>query len=76
MIHSKNAWKGRKMIAIVNIDPNPRESGFHLYEIRINRKPITRFMHKREDDLSVCLGIAAKAVEFIQDERMEWKNEP
>ena len=52
------------MIAIVNIDPDPRETGFHLYEIRINKTPITRFMHMRENGLEECLELAALAVRY------------
>lgn len=47
------------MIAIVNIDPNPRESGLHLYSLRINQQEICQFTHKREDGLSTCLKRAA-----------------
>lgn len=50
------------MIAIINVDPNPRKTGEHLYEIRINKKIITNFKHNREDSLSACLEKAAKAV--------------
>ena len=50
------------MIAIVNIDGNVRKSGPHLYEIRINREPVTRFTHDREKPLSKCLFNALLAV--------------
>ncbi len=50
------------MIAIVNIDKNVRESGPHLYELRINRKVITTFIHYRERSLYQCLFAAALAV--------------
>ena len=50
------------MIAIVNIGGNVRKSGPHLYEIRINREPVTRFTHDREKPLSKCLFNALLAV--------------
>lgn len=49
------------MIAIVNVDPNPRTEGEHLYEIRINRKVVTQFTHERSEPLHVCLERAAQA---------------
>lgn len=51
------------MIAIINIDENPRSFGVHRYQVRINRMEICQFEHKREDGLSACLMAAAKAVE-------------
>ena len=50
------------MIAIVNIDDNPRLEGEHLYVVKINKKEICRFTHRREDGLSQCLFKASKAV--------------
>lgn len=50
------------MIAIVNIEQNPRKSGEHEYSVRINRLEICRFKHHREQNLSTCLEKAAKAV--------------
>ena len=50
------------MIAIVNIDDNPRAEGDHLYAVYINKKEICRFTHMREDGLSQCLFKASKAV--------------
>jgi len=50
------------MIAIVNIDDNPRPEGDHLYAVYINKKEICRFTHMREDGLSQCLFKASKAV--------------
>ena len=47
------------MIAIVNIDPNPRESGEHLYSIRINHKEVGRCYHRREHSLATLLEVAA-----------------
>ena len=54
------------MIAIINVDKNPRESGAHNYELRINRKVITRFIHNREESLGMCLLRAAIAVLRIE----------
>lgn len=51
------------MIAIVNIDKNPRQFGVHRYQLRINSMEICQFEHKREDGLAACLLAAAKAVE-------------
>jgi len=51
------------MIAIVNIDKNPRKTGIHLYEVRINQDVICRFTHNREDGLATCLRMACEAVE-------------
>lgn len=39
------------MIAIVNVDPNPRSIGPDLYEIRLNRQLLATFVHSREHDL-------------------------
>lgn len=50
------------MIAIVNIDKNPRVRGPHVYEVRINEKVIVTFRHNREDDLARLLIRAAVAV--------------
>jgi len=54
------------MIAIINIDPNPRPFGTHLYELRINREVICIFTHKREEGLTKCLELAAKAAEHAK----------
>lgn len=51
------------MIAIVNVDKNPRKTGLHTYEVRINHDVICRFTHKREDGLATCLRLASEAVE-------------
>lgn len=37
-------------------------NGNHLYELRINKKLITTFEHKRSDGLAQCLYRAAEAV--------------
>lgn len=59
------------MISIVNIDHNPREKGMHLYEVRINRDPVARFTHLREDGLVKCLERAAIAVSWREK---NWRN--
>ena len=51
------------MICIVNIDKNVRESGPHLYELRINDRVVTQFTHDREKPLHECLLAAAIAAE-------------
>lgn len=51
------------MIAIVNIDKNPRQSGEHCYQLRINRRVICEFTHNREEPLHECLLKAAIAAE-------------
>ena len=59
------------MIAIVNIDKNPRTSGTHTYELRINREVITTFTHKREDSLAECLRAAAKAADLSKMKKID-----
>jgi hypothetical protein len=54
------------MIAIVNVSPEPKETGIHLYEVRVNRKVICEFTHLREEPLSVCLQKAANVVKKIE----------
>lgn len=49
------------MIAIVNVDKKPRATGWHDYEIRINKQVLATFRHKREDGLSKCLALASEA---------------
>ena len=56
------------MIAIVNVDKNPRKTGIHEYEVRINHDVICRFTHYREDGLAECLLLASQAVEEHQGE--------
>ena len=51
------------MIAIINIDPNLRKTGEHLYQIKINNSPVITFKHNREEDLATCLKKAYKAVD-------------
>jgi len=52
------------MIAIVNVSPPGTHPGdFHTYELKINRRVITRFQHRRLDGLAQCLRAAADAVE-------------
>lgn len=49
------------MIGIVNVSPQATESGPHEYEVRINFQPIFRFVHNREEPLSVLLHKASVA---------------
>ena len=49
------------MIQIINTTGNP--IGNNKYEIKINNKVITSFIHKYEDGLSVYLKKALEAVE-------------
>lgn len=51
------------MIAIVNISKHNSPFGWHDYELRINSNVIATFRHKREDGLTKCLELAAKAAE-------------
>lgn len=51
------------MIAIVNVTPEPKPTGPHTYEVRINRHAVVRFEHAREEGLARCLRRAAEAVE-------------
>ena len=49
------------MIAIVNIDKNLRETGEHLYEVRINHKPLFQFKHNREKPIQELFKQAMEA---------------
>ena len=49
------------MIAIINVDKNPRAAGPHRYEIRINQGVVPHFVHNREGDLSTLLLKASEA---------------
>ena len=49
------------MITIVNVDKNLRRTGVHEYEVRVNRKPLFRFKHPRENSLASLLGRAHQA---------------
>ena len=51
------------MIAIVNVSETQYPIGWHNYELRINKKVIATFTHKREEGLTKCLERAAEAVE-------------
>ncbi len=62
------------MIAIVNVSPVPQETGPHLYEVRINRRVVATFVHKREKGLAACLRKAARAVET--QEKIKNENTP
>lgn len=55
------------MIAIVNVDTNPRESGLHKYSIRINRLEVGTCYHYREEPLSLLLHRAS--VQMAMQER-------
>lgn len=50
------------MIAIVNVDKHPRETGWHLYALEINEKEICRFRHRREESLITILEQAKAAL--------------
>ena len=56
------------MIAVMNISPYSRKAGWHEYEIRINQEIIVRFLHRREENLAVCLRKAADAVDQVRGE--------
>lgn len=55
------------MIAIVNVTKDPKPTGIHTYEVRINYDVIATFKHRREEGLSRCLQKAALAVELAQE---------
>ena len=59
------------MIAIVNVDPNPRPGGVHLYELRINHEVICAFYHDRDEPLHTCLEKAAAASKIQRDELLK-----
>ena len=50
------------MIAIVNVSTHNKLTGYHDYEVRINKELITTFKHKKEDGLAECLSKATMAV--------------
>lgn len=54
---------GEEMIAIVNITQPCESVKEHTYSLRINRREICQFDHRRENGLAACLLAAAKAVE-------------
>lgn len=56
------------MIAIVNVSTQLNPTGYHDYEIRINRQVITTFEHKRESSLATCLRAAAEAIDKYDSE--------
>lgn len=51
------------MIAIVNVSKEFSEDGEQDYELRINRKVISKFKHARKDGLVECLKKAAGSVD-------------
>jgi hypothetical protein len=53
------------VIAIVNVSKEPKSSGPHEYELRINRDVVCTFTHNREESLSKCLRRAADAYECL-----------
>lgn len=62
------------MIVIVNISPPSTPNyGQHEYEVRINNRVITTFMHDRKvDGLAQCLRDAADSVDRqLADDRAE-----
>lgn len=60
------------MVAIVNVEPNPTVDGQHLYEIRINQKPIARFRHDRQHSLVALFLAAATACQNMpRDDKPE-----
>jgi hypothetical protein len=53
------------MIAIVNKGPinnKQDQTGYYHYNIYLNKKLITSFIHKRSDMMEVCLEKAAMAI--------------
>ena len=56
-------------IIITNITENPKPSGIHEYEVRVNSKVLFRFKHDRGESISVLFEnamIAAKNMEKQQ----------
>lgn len=53
------------MIAIVNVSKNPKPTGPHKYELRINQQAVATFWHHREEDLATCLRRAADAADML-----------
>lgn len=52
------------MISIVNVGPNddPNPLGERDYEVRINRRVIATFKHRRSEGISACMEKATEAV--------------
>lgn len=66
------------MIAIVNVSEKVKRDGPHEYEVRINSKPLFRFTHNREHNLTQLFLKAAEAAEKYetqkqQDREMMWR---
>ena len=61
------------MVAIVNIDENPRPKGMHLYSIRINHKEVGRCYHMREHSLATLLETAAFHIRNPQEQPVDTK---
>ena len=58
------------MLAIVNVTPSDSQQEFDDYEIRINKRVIGTFQHKRAyNGAAQCLRDAADALEAQQIER-------
>jgi len=53
------------MIIIVNDGPETGQGpeGWHEYTVRIGKRGVARFRHRRRDGLARCLREAAKAVQ-------------
>ena len=60
------------MIAIINVSTHQELTGYHDYEVRINRKVITTFEHKKESGMAECLRTAAAAIDK-HDSELEYK---
>lgn len=57
------------MITIINVGPSLRVDVYPdecIYEVRINRQSICRFVHRRGNGLADCLHQAARKVEEVQ----------
>ena len=62
-------------IIIQNVSDTHAPFGEHEYEVRINQKAIVRFLHRREEGLTVCLRRAAKAIERAKWEKAQGEYE-
>lgn len=59
------------MIAIVNKGPqdDPDPKGERTYELRVDRRVVSTFRHRRGDGLAECLREAAAAADEVSDMR-------
>ena len=63
------------MITIVNVSPDPKPTGTHKYEVRVNQEVKFTFMHRREFPLSTLLHQAYQAAIEHEHNKEGWIRE-